>query len=103
MVSPVSDEEIILNKNIEDQNQLKKIREEVLKKYQDYRKTISFLATDAPIEVLCLPDEIQSILLNNGILRVYELFDCDFVKIKGLGKIRIARITSSLNQFLSVL
>jgi hypothetical protein len=88
-------------KKFEDQMQLKKIREEVLKKYEDYRKTISFLATDAPIGILCLSKAIENILIDHGYLRVYDLFDMDFTKIKGLGVIRSRNLAASLDQFFS--
>lgn len=82
--------------------ELLKINEELLKGLTNYRNTLSYMAGDAPIGVLCLPKTIEKILLRNGCLRVYDLFDCDFAKIKGLGKVRIRNLTSSLNEFLSI-
>lgn len=82
---------------------MQKVREEVLKKFSEYRNTLNYMAADAPIEILCLPPAIEKILLSHGCLRVYDLIDMDFVKIKGLGEIRIRHLTACLDQFLSML
>jgi len=92
-----------VEKNFEEQMQLNKIREEVLKRYDDYRKTISFLATDAPIEILCLPKTIENILICNKFLRVYDLLNMDFTKVKGLGVRRCRDLASCLDQFIAML
>lgn len=83
--------------------QLKKIREEVLKRYEEYNKIISFLASDAPIQSLCFPKSIENILLKNNFLRIYDLFDVDFTKIKGLGVQRCRYLTSRLDQFIAMM
>jgi len=90
-------------KKFEEQMQLKKIRDEVLRKFEDYRKTMSFLACDAPVEILCLSKAIENILIKNGYLRVYDLFNMDFTKIKGLGVRRSRYLASSLDQFFAML
>ncbi len=92
-----------VNKNFEPDLELAKIRDEVLRKYRDYSKTMAYMAADAPVEVLCLPKTLQNILLDNGFLRVYDLFDMDFTKIKGLGVVRARDLTTRLNEFLSML
>lgn len=84
------------------ESDIKKINKELLESLQNYRKTISFLAGDAPIEVLCLSKPIEKALISDGCLRVYDLFDRDLTKIKGIGKTRIRELTTSLNQFISV-
>jgi len=91
--------------NIKFDNDMKmqKIREEVLKKFNDYRQTINYMAADAPIGVLCLSPAIQSALVAHGCLRIYDLFDLDFVKVKGLGVRRIGELTASLDKFFSML
>lgn len=83
-------------------NDMKKIREELAKSLRNYTKTISYMAGDAPIEVLGLSKSIQNILINEGCLRVYDLFDRDFTKIKGLGKGRIRDLTTCLDQFIAM-
>ncbi len=80
----------------------KKINKELLESLQRYKTTLAYMAGDAPLEVLCLPKAIQTVLISNGCLRIYDLFDCDFAKIKGLGKTRIRDLTSRLNEFLSI-
>lgn len=92
-----------VNNNFEYENKIKKIREEVLKKFEDYRKTLNYMAADAPIGVLCLPSVIEKSLVAHGCLRIYDLFDCDFVKVKGLSVGRIGDLTSRLDQFFSML
>lgn len=92
-----------VNNKLEYEQKLKKIREEVLKKFQDYRNTLNYMACDAPIEILCLPIQIQNVLLAHGCLRIYDLFNMDFTKVKGLGISRIRDLTTCLDQFFSML
>lgn len=92
-----------VNKNLEYDQQMKKIREEVIKKFSEYRTTLAYMAADAPIEILCLAPVIQNALFAHGLHRVYDLFDCDFTKIKGLGIRRIGDLTASLDKFFSML
>ncbi len=92
-----------VNKKLENEEVIKKIKEEVIKKFAEYQKTLAFMCADAPIEILCLPKPIEKILLSNGLLRVYDLFNCDFTKIEGLGEMRIGKLASHLDQFISML
>ncbi len=94
--------EEVKNKFEHDEN-MKKIREEVLKKLNDYRKTMNYMAADAPIGILCLNPAIEKILIANGFLRVYDVFDVDFTKIKGFGVARCRDLATSLDQFFSML
>lgn len=90
-------------KKMEHDLKMQKIKEEVLIKFEEYRKTMSYMAADAPIEILCLPSQILTPLLDHGLLRVYDLFDCDFTKVKGLGIARIRLLTTCLDKFFSML
>lgn len=92
-----------VKKNFEYEEQMKKIREEVAKKFIEYRKTLTYMATDAPLGILCLAPVIENALLAHGCLRIYDLFDCDFTKVKGLGIRRIGDLTASLDKFFSML
>ncbi len=105
MVSSVNIEENIenVNKNIEFDMQMRKLRDELIKKFDEYRTTINFMAADAPIGALCLPAATERILLDAGFLRIYDLFNVDFTKIKGLGVVRIRDLASRIEQFLSML
>ena len=89
------------NEKIKD-TELKKIKEELLKKLEEYRKSMKYMAADAPIGILCLPKATEKSLINHGCLRVYDLFNCDFTEIKGLGVTRIKRLTACLDQFFAV-
>lgn len=88
---------------LQEDEKLKKVREEVLKKMQGYRKTLAYMAADAPIGILCLPKSIENILLANGCLRVYDLFDRDFTEIKGFGEARSRDLTARLDEFFAML
>ena len=82
---------------------MRKLKEEVTQKFVQYRKFLIFMAGDAPIETLCLPKVIENALLAHGCFRIYDLFDCDFTEVKGLGISRIRDLTSCLDQFVSML
>ena len=89
--------------NIEKEYALQKLREEIFGRFDDYKKTLNYMLGDAPIQVLGLPKGIENCLLAHGCLRIYDLFDCDFTKVKGLGVTRIRDLTSSLDKFFSML
>lgn len=95
--------ENFIDKDIEYGLRMRKIKEEVLKKYNEYHDMIKLMCGDAPISILCLSSSTEKILLSSGCLRVYDLFNLDFVKIKGLGEVRIRNLTSRLDEFLSML
>lgn len=97
----IENPETVKNK-IEYDEKIKKIRQEVAKKFEDYKKTMQFMAADAPIGILCLPSVIHNALLNHGCSRIYDLFDLDFTKVKGLGVRRIGDLTACLDQFFSM-
>lgn len=67
-----------------------------------YRNVMYFLGANVPIETLCLPKTIESILIDDGCVRVYDLINRDFTKIKGLGTKRLALLTSRLDEFLTI-
>ena len=92
-----------LNTKFEYDRQMQKIREEVAKKLENYRKTINYMAADAPINILCLEPATESALLRHGCSRIYDLFDMDFTKVKGLGAVRIRNLTACLDKFISML
>ncbi len=82
--------------------EMNKINENLINDIVNYKKTMSYMAADAPVEVLCLPKPIETILINNGLLRIYDLINMDLTKIKGIGETRLRDLTSSLDKFLSV-
>ena len=92
-----------VNNNLEYQLDMQRLREELKKKFDEYQTTMKYMLADAPIQVLNLPTSVEKILLNEGFLRIYDLFNVDFVKIKGLGITRIRNLTSSLDKFFSML
>jgi hypothetical protein len=101
--SKLNDDPNVVNNKIEYDQKMKLIKEEISKKLIEYRKTMDYLVTDAPIQILGLPVVIENLLLDNGCLRVYHLLDVDFTKIKGLGETRIRQLTSCLDKFFSML
>ncbi len=91
------------DKNYEiSQKELLDIKIKLLKSLQNYRKTMSYMVGDAPISVLCLSRNTEKVLLNNGLLRIYDLFDLDLTKIEGLNETGIRNLTSGLDQFLAM-
>lgn len=92
-----------VNSNFEYETLMKKVGEELSKSYSQYKGTLRMMAGDAPIQAMCLDKATENILLRNGLNRVHDLFDCDFVKIEGLGEVRIRHLTACLHEFLSVL
>ncbi len=87
---------------VEQQIELQKVKKEVAKRLINYKKTIDIIAADAPLQVLCLTNDIEAILIANGFNRVYDILNVDFTEIKGLGAVRIRKLTARLNEFLSV-
>jgi transcription-repair coupling factor (superfamily II helicase) len=92
-----------INNNFEKDLELEKLKSELKKKFNEYQTTMKYMLADAPIEILCLEKSIEKILLDQGFLRIYDLFDVDFVKIKGFGAVRIRNLTASLDKFFSML
>lgn len=92
-----------INSNFERDIELQKIKEQVLKKFSEYRTTMNYLAADAPIEILCLPKTIETLLIAANCLRVYDLINRDLTEIKGLGETRIRDLASRLDEFFSML
>lgn len=99
----VSENFTSVNQEFDQDMKIKQMQEELVKKFNEYRTTLNFMAADAPIEILSLESAVVEALRLHGCLRVYDLFDLDLTKIKGLGEIRIQRITSRLDQFFSML
>lgn len=92
-----------INNNFEQDLDMARIKQDLKEKFQSYQTTMRYLAADAPIEVLCLPAGIEKALLDQGFLRIYDLFDVDLIKIKGIGIARVRQLTASLDQFFSML
>ena len=92
-----------INPNFEKDIDMDKLKQELRKKFSDYEMTMKFMLADAPIEILCLNPKVETILLNHGFLRIYDLFNVDLVKVKGLGVVRIKELTARLDQFFSML
>lgn len=102
-INSLKHNEETVNINFEHDMIASKIREELLKRYTDYRNTIARMSGDAPIQVLCLDKATENILLSNNLSRVNDLFDRDFTEIKGLGITRIGDLTARLDEFFAVL
>ena len=84
------------------EKEMKKIAKNLDKSLKYYRQNIAYLAGDAPISLLCLPKTIEKILLDNGLDRIYCLFDRDLTEITGLGDVRIRDLTARLKQFFAM-
>ena len=80
----------------------KEINIKLLESLKNYKNIISMMFGDAPLGVLCLPKTIEKILSENGVLRVYDLFNRDLFKIEGLSDSARGNLTSRLDQFISM-
>lgn len=78
---------------------IRKINKKLLESLENYKDIVRYMGADLPIGCLCLPQKYEKKLLENGILRVYDLFNRDLAKIKGIGKVGVGHITTSLQQF----
>lgn len=76
--------------------------EEIARSVLRYRKIMSHLELDLPIQVMCLPKVIENILLDMGCLRIYDMVDLDLTKIKGLGLNRRSILSAALDKFFSM-
>ena len=79
------------------------VREVLLLKLNEYQRVMAYMAADAPISILCLPKRVETTLSKSGCLRIYDLFNRDFTKIKGLGKVGMKILTEKLEIFFSML
>ena len=66
-----------------------------------YRACISNELADVPIETLCLPKIINTILKREKILRINQLLGVDARKIKGISDARADIIAKRLRTFFS--
>lgn len=78
---------------------MQEVQEELQKSVSHYRNILNYLGSNVPVQVLCLPKEIENVLIREGYLRVYDLIGHDLTKIKGLGKTRCAILESRLDDF----
>lgn len=94
-----NDDDVLVEK-LEEEPDPKKI--DISKEIEHYRTLLSFMSANVPIEVLCLPKAIITILRKNDIIRVYDLINHRLDGIKGLGEERIDLIRARCDQFFSV-
>jgi hypothetical protein len=93
------DDDILIEK-LEEEPDPKKI--DIQKELSHYRHVLAFMGANVPIEVLCLPKAVITILHKNDIIRVYDLIDHSLDGIKGLGEERIDLIRARCDDFFSV-
>ena len=87
--------EVKLNKT-----HIRKINKKLNESLENYKDIVRYMGADLPIGCLCLPQKYEKKLLDNGILRIYDLFNRDLTKIKGIGKVGVGYLTASLQQFI---
>ena len=92
----VKDNEKIMRK------EMNKIQKNLFKQLDNYKRFIRQCELDAPIEILCLPKDILTILRKNSLSRIFQLTDLDLTKIKGLGAVRISILQAKLNDFIPI-
>jgi len=91
-----------INSNFEKDLDMDKLKAEIRKSFASYQTTMKYMLADAPLGILCLDPKVEKILLDQGFLRVYDLFNVDLIKVKGLGIVRVKQLTASLDQFFSM-
>lgn len=91
------------NKHFEQDMDMQKLKEQLKNHFNDYRDIMRYMLADAPIGTLCLPRATEKLLLDQGFLRIYDLFDVNFVEIKGFGAVRCRQLTASLDEFFAML
>lgn len=79
-----------------------KINKKLLESLQNYKNTVMYMQGDVPIGVLCLKKATEKLLSDNGISRVYDLFDMDFTKIEWLNDLARRDLTTRFNQFIAM-
>lgn len=94
---------VVKDKNIITyQNEMKRIGKEFTESVLKYKSFIEDSLYDVPIQVLCLPENINKILIKNNILRIVDLRRIDLERVKGLGSKKIGLIQFRLSQFVFV-
>jgi metal-dependent HD superfamily phosphatase/phosphodiesterase len=86
-----------------DDSKRNQIKEEIFKKFLDYRKTLKVMMGDAPISIFCFSKQVEKALIESGCVRVYDLFDLDLVKVKGLSDDSLRNLAARIDEFLSML
>lgn len=79
------------------------VSKQVREQWTQYQKLIYTMSLDGPIEMLCLPQKINQILIDAGCVRVYDMVDRDFSEIERLSEREIALVSARLDEFLSML
>lgn len=77
-------------------------KEDMHKNFLHYRKTLAYMGANVPIGVLCLPKALEKSLIKAGLIRVYDLIECDFTKIEGIGERRADLLASRLDEFFTI-
>ncbi len=81
------------------QREMLRIQKGLVESISNYKNSIEESLYDVPIQVLCLPENINKILTRNKLARINDLRRTDLSKIKGLGSKKIGIIQSRLEQF----
>lgn len=78
------------------------VEDKAKKDLAHYRTVLQFMGANVPIQVLCLPPEIENVLLRDECVRVYDLLGRDLSMIKGIGNRRLNLLRSRLDEFFAV-
>lgn len=81
---------------------LSKMREELKRYSEEYKKRIVYMSGDVDIAALCLSKKIENVLRKNDVSRVYDLLHIDIRKIQDLSDTDIALIHSQADTFLGI-
>lgn len=82
--------------------EVKKIAKDFTDSINNYKNYIDKCFTNITIDVLCLPDNINTILKENKIYTIYELKNSKLTEINGIGSKKLGIINLRLSQFLGM-
>jgi hypothetical protein len=83
-------------------DELQSGKRDLTKDIAHYKNTLGFLGENVCITCLCLPPEIEKILMDAGFLRIYDFRRQELRKIKGIGIRRADIIQARIDEFLGI-
>lgn len=92
----------VTDTNIDKSKKEQELEAERVKQVVHYRNVMNYLGANVPIQVMCLPKDLENVLLGQGFLRVYDLIGHDLAEIKGVGPARRDILESRLSEFFAV-
>lgn len=93
----MNDDSLVINPDVQPPN-----AEDIKQNLMHFRRLLSYMGANVPIQVLCLPKQTEKLLIREGFLRVYDLINFDLSKIKGIGQARLDLLAARLDEFFTI-